>query len=170
MNLETNFDKDKLPYRSCVGIALFNKHGHVFVGERIDAPGGWQMPQGGIDENEDILAAAHRELAEETGVIHAQIIKVVPDKLRYDVPIDLSMKHWGGQYRGQEQTWVAMRFMGEDNAIKLDLHLPQEFDRWQWVSLKDTISLVVPFKQEIYRQVYNLFKDIGPVKVQESRY
>lgn len=149
-----------LPYRPCVGLAVFNKDGKVFVGARIDAPGGWQMPQGGIDEGEDIIAAAFRELKEEIGTDKVEIIRIAEQKIRYDVPMELSTKHWGGKYRGQEQTWVAFRFTGKDTDIRLDAHNPPEFDKWRWVPLADTVNLIVPFKRETYQKVIDLFKDI----------
>lgn len=149
-----------LPYRPCVGIALFNKKGLVFVGERIDSRGAWQMPQGGIDDGEDIITAAFRELKEEIGTDKADIIKIADQKICYDVPIELSTKHWGGKYRGQEQSWVAMRFTGQDSDIRLDAHQPQEFDKWQWVPLTETVHLIVPFKRETYAKVIELFKNI----------
>lgn len=118
------------------------------------------MPQGGIDEGEDILTAAFRELKEEIGTDKAEIIRVADQKIRYDVPPELSTKHWGGKYRGQEQTWVALRFTGEDSDIRLDAHMPAEFDKWQWLPLHETVNFIVPFKRETYRQVIELFKDI----------
>jgi putative (di)nucleoside polyphosphate hydrolase len=153
-------DITTLPFRPCVGIALFNNTGHVFVGERIDSPDAWQMPQGGIDEDEDVLTAAFRELGEEIGTTKAEIIRVADRKIRYDVPYELSTKHWGGAYRGQEQTWVAMRFTGTDADINLNAHTPAEFQRWQWVSLSETVDLIVPFKRETYQKVISLFHDI----------
>ncbi len=152
--------QSNLPYRPCVGLCLFNRDGLVFVGSRIDSPGGWQMPQGGIDDGEDIISAAYRELKEEIGTNKADIIKIAEQKICYDVPPELSTKHWGGKYRGQEQTWVALRFTGNDSDIRLDAHLPQEFDKWQWVTLAETVNLIVPFKRETYSKVINLFKDI----------
>lgn len=146
-----------LPFRPCVGLALFNRDGLVFVGERIDSRGAWQMPQGGIDEGEDIITAAFRELKEEIGTDKADIIKIADHKIRYDVPMELSTKHWGGKYRGQEQTWVALRFTGHDSDIHLDAHLPQEFDKWQWIPLAETVNLIVPFKRETYQQVVEMF-------------
>lgn len=150
-----------LPYRPCVGLALFNDVGSVFVGHRIDARGSWQMPQGGIDAGEDILEAAFRELEEEIGTRKADIIRIADEKIRYDVPRELSVKHWGGQFRGQEQTWVALRFTGTDKDINLNAHTPAEFDNWQWVPLSHTVDLIVPFKVETYKRVIELFKDIA---------
>lgn len=152
---------DNRPYRPCVGLALFNNVGHVFVGARIDSPGAWQMPQGGIDAGEDITTAAFRELKEEVGTDNADIIRIADKKLRYDVPMELSNKHWRGEFRGQEQTWVALRFTGTDTDIKLDAHIPQEFDKWQWVPLAETVNLIVPFKRDTYAQVITLFSDIA---------
>jgi putative (di)nucleoside polyphosphate hydrolase len=152
--------QNNLPYRPCVGLCLFNPDGLVFVGERIDSRGAWQMPQGGIDDGEEITTAAYRELKEEIGTDQADIIKIADQKICYEVPPELSTKHWGGKYRGQEQTWVALRFTGQDSDIRLDAHLPQEFDKWQWVPLSETVNLIVPFKRETYAKVIDLFKDI----------
>lgn len=149
-----------LPYRPCVGLVVFNQDGLVFVGRRIDNPGGWQMPQGGIDDGEDILTAAHRELLEEIGTDKVEIIRIAEQKIRYDVPRELSVKHWGGQYRGQEQTWVALRFTGQDSDINLNHHIPAEFDAWKWIPLSSTVDAIVPFKRETYAKVIELFKDI----------
>ncbi len=149
-----------LPYRPCVGIALFNSGGLVFVGERIDTPGAWQMPQGGIDEGEDIKSAAFRELYEEIGTDKAEIIKISEQKTCYDLPQELQGKIWGGRYRGQEQTWVAMRFTGADEDINLSAHNHPEFSSWQWVELQKTVDIIVPFKQDIYRRVIEMFGEL----------
>ncbi len=149
-----------LPYRPCVGIALFNAQGNVFVGERVDTPQAWQMPQGGIDAGEDIETAAFRELKEETGTDHAEIVHIVPEKIRYDLPEPLRQTLWNGAYRGQEQTWVAMRFTGTDSDIDLTAHAPVEFSRWQWVPLEKTVDLIVPFKRETYRKIVGLFQNL----------
>ena len=154
-------DYSTLPYRPCVGVALFNDQGKVFVGERIDAPGAWQMPQGGIDEGEDIETAARRELAEEAGITKADILRISGSPLRYNIPQEtLDRLPWGKQYQGQEQTWVAMRFTGEERDINLNAHEPAEFSNWQWVVLPATLDLIVPFKRVLYAQVIEMFSDL----------
>ena len=153
-------NKDQLTYRPCVGIALFNTQGQVFVGERIDTPNAWQMPQGGMDEGESVEQTALRELAEEVGTNKVNIIKIADRKIRYDLPDHLIERFWNGKYRGQEQTWVAARFIGEDKDINLYAFNPPEFSAWQWVNLPDTLELIVPFKRDIYIEVISMFKDI----------
>ncbi len=151
---------DHLPYRPCVGMTLFNKDGCVFVGERLDYPGAWQMPQGGIDDGEDTQRAFFRELREEIGTDKADILRIMDTPLKYDLPPRLLGKLWDGKYRGQEQTWVAARFKGTDDDIKIDAHMPQEFGRWQWVKLDEVIDLIVPFKRDTYRTVIEAFRDL----------
>lgn len=148
-------------YRPCVGIALFNKDGKVFVGERIDTPEAWQMPQGGIDEGEDIEQAALRELKEEIGTNKASLIKIHDQKIKYDLPPHLLEKLWNGKYKGQEQTWVAMRFDGADDDIQLDADDHPEFSQWQWVALDKTLDLIVSFKRKTYQKIIAAFQDIS---------
>ena len=150
-----------LPHRPCVGVMLVNAQGRVFVGQRIDAKEGdrWQMPQGGIDKGEEIHAAAFRELAEETGVGNslATIVATTREELLYDLPEELLGKLWGGKYRGQRQTWVLMRFTGEDADIDLEAHDPPEFLAWKWVDPSELVDLIVPFKRRVYRAVIDEF-------------
>jgi len=142
-----------LPYRPCVGIMLFNRHGKVFVGKRIDQTvEGWQMPQGGIDKGESPKQAALRELQEEVGTDKAEIIAVMEDWVTYDLPEHLIGVAFHGKYRGQKQKWFALRFTGEDGDIDLTSHEP-EFSAFKWVDLKTLPSLIVPFKRDTYKAV-----------------
>jgi len=145
-----------LPYRDNVGAALFNAAGLVLVARRADlpnaegAPGGWQLPQGGMDKGEDPRVAIFRELEEEIGTARAEILAEHPEWLTYDLPPDLIGKALKGKYRGQRQRWFALRFTGSDEDIRLDLDPHPEFDAWRWAKLSDLPALAVPFKREIY--------------------
>lgn len=139
-------------YRPGVGILLFDPAGRAFVGQRNDAPGAWQMPQGGIDEAENPRAAALRELAEETGVRAAEIVGETQDWIAYDLPAELASRMWGGRFAGQRQKWFAARFTGTDADIDLDAH-EAEFDAWRWVALDELAGLIVPFKRPLYEAV-----------------
>ncbi len=150
-----------LPYRDCVGIALFNYEGRVFVGERIDTPGAWQMPQGGIDPGESIEEAVFRELEEEVGTINATILRISDLKTRYDLPEYLLHKLWEGKYRGQEQTWVAMRFEGQESEIDIEYFSEPEFRDWKWAKLSDLLDLIVPFKRDTYQKIIKEFREFG---------
>ncbi|MEZ5923693.1 MAG: RNA pyrophosphohydrolase [Hyphomicrobiaceae bacterium] len=155
-------------YRPCVGVMLFNTAGRVWVGRRRDMPseeGGanfWQMPQGGIDPDEDPAKAARRELFEETGIRSAEIIAESGAWHRYDLPAHLIGVSWGGRYRGQEQKWFAMRFTGEDREIDLaPAGHKAEFDMWQWAAIEELTSLIVPFKRDVYAKVINEFRHLS---------
>ena len=154
----------ELGYRPCVGVMLVNREGLTFVGRRIDNKEGdwWQMPQGGVDEDEDLAAAALRELAEETGLAPEliDIIKTLDEPLRYDLPEELQGKLWGGRYRGQEQFWYLARFTGTDADINLEAHDPPEFCDWKWVEPELLPELIVPFKKRVYRTVLEAFRDL----------
>lgn len=146
----------ELPYRLCVGAALFNAAGDVLVARRADMPnaegaaGGWQLPQGGIEPDEDPRVAVLRELAEEIGTRQAHIIGEHPEWLTYDLPPDLVGRALRGRYRGQRQRWFALRFEGRDEDIRLDLDPHPEFDAWRWAALDELPDLAVPFKRAIY--------------------
>lgn len=152
-----------LPYRLCVGAALFSLEGRVLVARRADLPnaegaaGGWQMPQGGMDEGENPREAVLRELAEEVGTCDARIIGEHPDWLTYDLPPELLGRALGGRYRGQRQRWFALRFEGRDEDIRLDLDPHPEFDAWRWAMLDELPGLAAPFKQAIYEVIARSF-------------
>ena len=155
-----------LPYRRNVGAVLFNRDGLVLVARRADlpnaesSPGGWQLPQGGIDAEEDPRAAVLRELAEEIGTVRAEIIGEHPDWLTYDLPLELVGRALGGRYRGQRQRWFALRFLGEDADIRLDADPHPEFDAWRWAELEEALDAVVEFKRDTYRQVIDAFEPV----------
>lgn len=147
------------PYRQGVGVVLLNAHDRVFVAQRIDtAEPAWQMPQGGIDKDEDPLKAALRELEEETGVTNASLIAATGDWLRYDLPPDLQKKMWKGRYRGQEQMWYLMRFTGTEDEITLDTEHP-EFSAWKWADFNALPDMIVGFKKGLYVQIVEAFAD-----------
>jgi putative (di)nucleoside polyphosphate hydrolase len=151
-------DPADLPYRPCVGVMLMNREGRLFVGERGDAPGAWQMPQGGIDAGESVEAAALRELWEETGVERhrVEVLAVTPGWLRYDLPAELVGRVWGGRFRGQKQKWVLMRFLGEDAEVRIDTKHP-EFVAWRWLPPAEVLEAIVPFKRTVYAEVLAAF-------------
>ncbi|HTN63437.1 MAG TPA: RNA pyrophosphohydrolase [Devosia sp.] len=166
-------DRQTMPYRDCVGIAVFNAHGEVFIGRRKpeadpeasaehDAP--WQMPQGGIDKGEDPLKAALRELHEETSIVSVSLLAEAPEWIYYDLPdaeLGIALK---GKYRGQRQRWFAFAFTGNDTEIDVltpggGKH-PAEFDAWRWERLTRTPGLIVHFKKDAYDKVVAAFADI----------
>jgi len=153
-----------LPYRRNVGVMLVNAAGHVFVGQRRDSDlPAWQMPQGGLDEGESPRAAALRELEEETGVPPArvEVLAETPDWLRYDLPDDIRPRIWGGRYRGQEQRWFLMRFLGTDADVRIDTAHP-EFSAWRWLPPADLPGQIVPFKRAVYARVLAEFAPLLP--------
>jgi putative (di)nucleoside polyphosphate hydrolase len=159
---------ETLPYRPCAGITVLNAEGLVFVGRRTDGPEHtdathvWQMPQGGIDENEDPYQAALRELYEETNIRSVERLGEVAEWLTYDISRDVLTGSWKGKYRGQKQKWYALRFTGTENEINVlqpgGGHHEAEFTDWRWVEMKELPALVVPFKQQIYERVVSEFR------------
>lgn len=149
-------DYSNLPYRACAGIMVLNADSQIFVGERIDTPGAWQMPQGGIDPGEDAEAAALRELEEEIGTRNVDVLAQSKDWLSYDLPDHLMGKVWGGRYRGQSQKWFVVRFLGRDDEINIDTAHP-EFRLWKWTGAETLPSVIVPFKRELYEDVLREF-------------
>lgn len=162
---------DNLPYRPCVGVALVNREGRVFVGhrkrrrdgERLDTHA-WQMPQGGVDDGEAPLEAAKRELWEETNVRSVELIAELPEWQSYDLPEE-ARGRWAGRYRGQTQKWFLFRFLGTDSEI--DVHHPAggqhgaEFEDWRWERFERLPELVIPFKRPVYETVAAAFAPLA---------
>ncbi len=154
-------DKFKnLPLRIGVGIILLNNKNKVFVAKRIDNPKNfWQMPQGGVNKNEDLLKAAYRELEEETNIKSVELIKQLDGTLTYELPDHLLGIIWKGRYRGQKQKWFLMRFIGNENEININTTNP-EFSEWKWIEIDKITETVVDFKLHIYQEVKKRVKKI----------
>jgi len=145
--------KKQLPLRSGVGIVLLNHKNNVFVGKRIDNPKDyWQMPQGGIDKNENFLAAAQRELKEETSIISIKLVKEIDFWFEYDLPKKLLGRVWDGKYRGQRQRWFIMRFLGRNDEININTKNPEFLD-WKWIKISRLPGVAVKFKIHIYKKI-----------------
>tara|TARA_B110001454_G_scaffold202975_1_gene210494 strand:+ start:1066 stop:1542 length:477 start_codon:yes stop_codon:yes gene_type:complete len=149
-----------LPLRSGVGIVVLNKENKIFVARRIDNPKNfWQMPQGGVDKDENYLNAAFRELKEETSIKNVELVKELDGLITYELPKNLLGIIWKGKYRGQEQKWFVMKFLGKDNEINIKTKYP-EFCEWKWINLENITELVVDFKLHVYEEVKKKVKEI----------
>ena len=146
-------------YRSGVGMMIINHQNKIFVGQRFDKDNAaWQMPQGGIDKGESAIVALKRELEEETGIKkNFDIIKTSKKKYTYDLPISLQRKIWKGKYKGQEQRWFLVKFIGNDEEININTKKP-EFKKWKWTHKEKLIDIIVPFKKELYKNILEEFK------------
>ena len=165
-------DPETLPYRPCVGIMVLNRDGLVWAGRRIaeddsemaGATKLWQMPQGGIDKDEDPLPAALRELYEETGMRTVSLLAEAPEWIDYDLPREVVGIALKGKYRGQTQRWFAFRFEGDESEIAINPppggHAA-EFDAWAWKPMEELPDLIVPFKREVYRKVVAAFRHLA---------
>ena len=146
-------ENKNLPLRSGVGIVVLNKENKVLVAKRIDNQKNfWQMPQGGVDDGEDYLTAAYRELEEETSIKNVDLVKELDGLITYELPKNLLGTIWKGKYRGQEQKWFVMRFLGKDTEINIKTKHP-EFCEWKWIDLENITDLVVSFKLHVYVDV-----------------
>ena len=149
-----------LPLRNGVGIIVLNKKNKVFVAKRIDNPKNyWQMPQGGVDEGEDSIKAAYRELEEETNIKSVKLIKELDGTITYELPNHLLGIIWKGKYRGQKQKWFLMRFVGEDKEINIKTKNPEFLD-WKWIDLDQITEIVVDFKLHVYKELKEKVKKI----------
>jgi putative (di)nucleoside polyphosphate hydrolase len=153
-------DFSNLSYRPCVGLMVVNMRKNFFTAQRLDFTStAWQMPQGGIDEGEEALHAAYRELLEETSITEneVELLAVSRDWFSYDLPKELVSKLWNGLYRGQKQKWFLMKFIGNDDDINLNTEIP-EFSCWRWSTRQQLIESIVPFKKDLYRAVLKEFQ------------
>ena len=156
--MKKNFSK--LPLRKGVGVVLLNKKNEVFVAKRIDNPKNfWQMPQGGVDEDENYYEAALRELKEETSIESVELIKEIDKKLTYILPNHLIGIIWRGKFKGQTQKWFVMRFIGKEGEININTKKPEFLD-WKWINLEDLTKIAVNFKLEVYK---NLKQEVSKI-------
>ena len=155
-----NKNFSELPLRTGVGIILLNNDNKVFVARRIDnAKNFWQMPQGGVDEGEDFLKAAYRELEEETSIKNVKLMRELEGTTTYELPDQLLGIIWKGKYRGQKQKWFLMRFTGNNNEIDIKTKKPEFLD-WKWIELEEITKVVVDFKLHVYKEIKEKVKKI----------
>ena len=143
----------KLPLRIGVGVILLNNKNEIFVGKRKDNPvDKWQMPQGGVDKNENFLTAMKRELEEETSIKNIKILKELDGWFEYELPKNLLGIIWRGKFRGQKQKWFIVKFNGNENEINLKTKIP-EFIEWKWIAINDLPKVIVDFKKNMYEKI-----------------
>ena len=160
MKFHSSHKKRSKTYRRGVGLILLNDKAEVFVGKRVDSVvEAWQMPQGGIEKSETALQSVTREALEEIGTNDISILLESENWYRYDLPLDLQDKLWGGKYIGQEQKWFLARYLGKDEDININTKRP-EFIEWKWIPFNELKNIIVSFKQQLYK---NLESEFGPI-------
>ena len=153
-------DKKKLPLRMGVGIVVLNSKNKVCVAKRKDnAVDKWQMPQGGVDQNEDLVSAMRRELDEETSIKNISILKTIDKWLEYELPKNLVGIIWKGKFRGQKQKWFIVKFLGDDKEINIETQKP-EFIEWKWINVEDLPKVIVDFKKHVYEELVPEIKKV----------
>lgn len=166
---DTAHRREDMPYRDCAGCAVFNRDGKVLLGRRADMKNepdaeAWQLPQGGIDDDEEPIDAALRELYEETSIRSVSILTAAPDWIEYDLPDDLLGKALKGKYRGQRQRWFALLFEGDESEINVAApgggKHHSEFSTWRWADLETIDASVAAFKRDAYRQIIAAFRHV----------
>src|SRR5262245_47607487 len=133
---------------------IIDDQGRVLVIERADIAGAWQMPQGGLEENEDPLDGAYREVAEETGVEKSELefVKACPELLVYELPPDARSKKTG---RGQVLYWFLFRFRGNSKQAAIR---NSETRGWRWMPFRQVINGVTKFRKPMYKRLAQEFQ------------
>jgi putative (di)nucleoside polyphosphate hydrolase len=151
---------DSLPYRKGVGLMILNKECKVFVGKRNDVrQDAWQMPQGGVDDGESAEDAVFREMEEEIGNNYGEIIACTKKEYSYEIPDYLIQKLWDGKYKGQNQRWYLLRYLGQDKDININASSESEFKDWKWLEIEELVHKIIPFKRTLYLNVIEEFRD-----------
>lgn len=153
---------NKLQYRPNVGIVIFNSDKNIWIGKRIDnnTKEGWQLPQGGIDHQEEPLDAAIREVYEETGITTIKNIATIDNWIKYNLPLDIAKNKWGGKYIGQKQKWYLFYFYGDENEINININKQPEFSKWKWADEQYIRDNVTNFRKDVYKKVFQSFSKV----------
>jgi len=151
-----------IQYRPNVGIVIFNSDKKIWIGKRIDnnSKEAWQLPQGGIDYQEEPLNAAIREVYEETGITTIKNIGSIDNWIKYNLPLDIAKNKWGGKYIGQKQKWYLFYFYGDENEININISKQPEFSKWKWADEEYVKDNVTNFRKDVYKKVFQSFSKV----------